>query len=124
MNYFNEFLSMFRRISSIKIIVLFVIFWKILPFDSYGFIVCKNEFGSFVNISSVQSEFVKKDTIYRITKDYDLRNGSLIIPERCILDFQGGSFRNGTIVGDSTVILNNPSYNILGNCVISNFNLE
>lgn len=73
MNYFNEFLSMFRRISSIKIIVLFVIFWKILPFDSYGFIVCKNEFGSFVNISSVQSEFVKKDTIYRITKDYDLR---------------------------------------------------
>lgn len=115
---------MFRRISSIKIIVLFVIFWKILPFDSYGFIVCKNEFGSFVNISSVQSEFVKKDTIYRITKDYDLRNGSLIIPERCILDFQGGSFRNGTIVGNSTVILNNPSYNILGNCVISNFNLE
>ncbi|WP_297678066.1 hypothetical protein [uncultured Bacteroides sp.] len=67
---------------------------------------------------------MKKDTIYRITKDYDLGNDSLIIPERCILDFQGGSFKNGFIVGNSTVILNNPSYAIFEDCVISNFNLE
>lgn len=42
--------------------------------------------------------------IYKITKDIDLGNGILTIPDNCTLDFQGGSFNNGTIVGSNTKI--------------------
>ena len=44
------------------------------------------------------------DTIYKIVKDIDLNGTSKGIPANCTLDFQGGSFSNGTIVGSNTKI--------------------
>lgn len=51
-----------------------------------------------------QSKFNKPNVIYKITKDIDLGNAVLTIPDNCTLDFQGGSFSNGTIVGNNTKI--------------------
>lgn len=51
-----------------------------------------------------QSKFNKSNVIYKITKDIDLGNAVLTIPAGCTLDFQGGSFSNGTIIGNNTKI--------------------
>lgn len=54
---------------------------------------------------AIQDKFNKSNVIYKITKGIDLRGGTLTIPAGCILDFQGGSIFNGTIVLDNTKIL-------------------
>lgn len=53
---------------------------------------------------NIQNKFKKANVIYKITKDYDLDGSALIIPVGCTLDFQGGSFANGTIQGHYTKI--------------------
>lgn len=53
---------------------------------------------------AVQDKFNKPNVIYKITKVIDLGGGTLTIPEGCTLDFQGGSFYNGTIQGNNTKI--------------------
>ena len=53
---------------------------------------------------NIQNKFKKANVIYKITKDYDLEGSTLIIPVGCTLDFQGGSFANGTIQGHYTKI--------------------
>lgn len=47
----------------------------------------------------------KSNTIYIIEYDFDLNGNEIAIPEGCVLDFQGGSFSNGMIVGNKTCIL-------------------
>ena len=54
--------------------------------------------------TAIRSKFNRTNVIYKITKDIDLGHGVLTIPEGCTLDFQGGSFTNGTIVGNNTKI--------------------
>lgn len=54
---------------------------------------------------NIQNKFKKANVIYKITKDYDLDGSTLIIPVGCTLDFQGGSFANGTIEGHDTKII-------------------
>ena len=54
---------------------------------------------------SIQDKFNRANVIYKITKDIDLGGETLTIPEGCTLDFQGGSFSNGTIVFNDTNIL-------------------
>ena len=46
----------------------------------------------------------KPNTIYIIQYDYCLAGQTIEVPENCVLDFQGGSLRNGIIVGDDTKI--------------------
>ena len=53
---------------------------------------------------SIQDKFNRANVIYKITKDIDLGGETLTIPEGCTLDFQGGSFSNGTIEGNNTAI--------------------
>ena len=53
---------------------------------------------------AIQDKFNRPNVIYKITKDIDLKGETLTIPEGCTLDFQGGSFSNGTIVGQNTLI--------------------
>lgn len=48
------------------------------------------------------------NTIYVVKYDFDLKNSSLTIPENCILEFEGGSINNGTIVANNTVINASP----------------
>lgn len=55
-------------------------------------------------IEDIQALFTKANQIYKITKDIDLGEGTLTIPAGCTLDFQGGSFSNGTIQGNNTKI--------------------
>ena len=57
--------------------------------------------------AAIQNKFSESNMIYKITKDIDLGNGILTIPDNCTLDFQGGSFNNGTIVGQNTKIRTN-----------------
>ena len=49
------------------------------------------------------------NTIYHIQYDYDLNGETVEIPEGCVLEFEGGSFKNGTVVGNSTYIFNHTS---------------
>lgn len=56
-----------------------------------------------VNILS-QDMINNSNTIYHIQYDYNLNGGTLTVPEGCTLDFQGGSFANGTIIGNNTKI--------------------
>lgn len=51
------------------------------------------------------TDFLNSDTIYEIRYDFDLNNDSITIPENCVLHFKGGSFSNGTIVGNNTIII-------------------
>lgn len=54
--------------------------------------------------SELQNRFQKTNVIYKITRYLDLGNTTLVIPAGCTLDFQGGSFANGTIIGNNTKI--------------------
>ena len=53
---------------------------------------------------AIQDKFNKPNVIYKITKDIDLEGGTLTIPAGCTLDFQRGSFVNGTINFNNTGI--------------------
>ena len=47
------------------------------------------------------------DRLLRIVGNIDLNGETLTLPSNCTLDFQGGSFSNGTIIGSNTTILPN-----------------
>ena len=53
-----------------------------------------------------QAMINKANTIYVIQYDYDLKEASINIPENCVLQFDGASLSNGTIVGNGTIIGN------------------
>lgn len=46
----------------------------------------------------------KENTIYVLQYDYSLNYQTISIPEGCTLDFQGGSFANGIIIGNDTIL--------------------
>ena len=51
----------------------------------------------------------KPNTIYIIQYDYCLAGQTIEVPENCVLDFQGGSLRNGVLAGKGSSILAEPS---------------
>ena len=51
-----------------------------------------------------QDMFTQSNTIYEIRYDFDLGGKEITIPEGCVLDFQGGSFSNGSLTGNYTKI--------------------
>ena len=71
-----------------------------------------------------QHMMTKPNTIYVIRYDYCLAGETIEVPEGCVLEFAGGSLRNGTIVGDKTSIAGKLNYSIFNNCDISNFAFE
>lgn len=44
------------------------------------------------------------NTIYHIQYDYDLNGQTITLPAGCVLEFDGGSVKNGTITGNNTLI--------------------
>ena len=64
-----------------------------------------------------QAMINKANTIYVIQYDYDLKEASINIPENCVLQFDGGSLSNGTIVGNKTSILSS-MYQIFANVLV------
>lgn len=57
--------------------------------------------------SALALKMTKANIIYKITRYYDLGHATLTIPAGCTLDFQGGSFANGTIIGNNTKLKTN-----------------
>lgn len=47
----------------------------------------------------------KPNTIYIIQYDYCLAGQTIEVPENCVLQFEGGSFRNGTLQGSKTKVI-------------------
>lgn len=68
-----------------------------------------------------QKEFKKANTIYIIEQDFSLAE-TINMPANCILEFNGGSFKGGTIIGNNTSIIAG-DYAIFNDCVIKRFNL-
>ena len=54
-----------------------------------------------------QNMIGKENTIYIIQYDYNLNGQTIVIPENCVLEFDGGSLRNGTIKLSNTKVLPN-----------------
>lgn len=57
------------------------------------------------------------DYTLKIVKDIDLGGQEITIPANCTLDFQGGSFSNGTITFSNTTIVANSSNYIFKNTI-------
>ena len=62
-------------------------------------------YGKVIKNILFQDMIAQSNTIYEIRYDFDLNGNEIIVPAGCILDFQGGSFSNGTIVFNSTLVL-------------------
>ena len=65
--------------------------------DGMGYIILRKN-------KSFTEQVTKNNTIYEIRYDFNLDNTKVIIPEGCVLKFQGGSLINGTIEGNHTII--------------------
>lgn len=64
-----------------------------------------------------QKAFYKENTIYKIKYDFDLDGREIIMPKDCILEFEGGSIKNGTIIGNTTTVIA-PPVKIFNNIVL------
>ena len=51
---------------------------------------------------------------YVICWDFDLNGKTITVPKNCILEFDGGSLKNGTIIGQDTVFINVGDVDIWG----------
>lgn len=66
-------------------------------------ILRKNWVGGYNTLT--QDMVNKGNTVYEIRYDFDLRGEEITIPEGCTLKFEGGSFKNGTIKNNRTMVI-------------------
>ena len=59
-----------------------------------------------------QNMINEENTIYEIRYDFDLNEATVVVPKNCVLRFNGGSIRNGKIIGNNTDININNVYDI------------
>lgn len=52
----------------------------------------------------IQADIMDDNTVYEVRYDFDLQGETIIMPKSSVLQFKGGSIKNGTIQGDSTLI--------------------
>lgn len=65
-----------------------------------------------------QLNFNSRNTKYVIKWDYDLLGGTIQIPDNCLIEFDGGSISNGTLIGNDTyVILHQDVSDVLKNVI-------
>lgn len=57
---------------------------------------------------ALSKQLNQDNTIYVIKYDFDLKSSKLTIPSNCVLEFEGGSFNNGTIIANNTAIKAEP----------------
>lgn len=67
---------------------------------------------------SFAEQVTKENTIYEIRYDFELGGAEVTIPENCVLKFEGGSIKDGTIKGD-TISISSTSDNIFTNIEIN-----
>lgn len=70
-----------------------------------------------VDITVLNNIFSYSNVVYKIVGDIDLAGGTLTIASGSTLDFQGGSFSNGTITFSNTTIVANSSNYIFKNII-------
>lgn len=79
--------------------------YNALNHSGLGRVYLRKNIVSSINKNILTQDMIKKtNTRYIIQYDYDLNEEEITIPEGCTLDFQGGSFSNGTINGNNTII--------------------
>jgi hypothetical protein len=61
-----------------------------------------------------QRQLHKKETIYVIRDEIDLKGATVSVPHNCTLKFEGGALKNGTLVYDNTYIDGN--YKVFCKC--------
>lgn len=76
-------------------------------FSGLGRVYLRRNISASKNVLT-QDMMSKANTRYIIQYDYDLNGATINIPKGCVLDFQGGSFRNGVLNGNNTVIESSP----------------
>ena len=79
--------------------------------NGMGYIILRKE-------KTFAEQLTQTNTIYEIRYDFDLNGGEVTIPGGCVLDFQGGSLSNGSIVGANTTLKSEP-ITIFNNCNLS-----
>ena len=82
--------------------------------------------GAVINANLLtQSMLAKENTIYIIQYDYNLNNQTITIPDNCVLQFEGGSIRGGTINFSNTSLSGdiNITSNVTGNILNSFANI-
>lgn len=55
-------------------------------------------------IQSFAEQVKIENSVYEIKDDFDLHGESIIIPNGCVLSFNGGIIRNGVLIGNKTII--------------------
>ncbi|MBQ9884415.1 MAG: hypothetical protein IJM43_08195 [Bacteroidaceae bacterium] len=55
---------------------------------------------------TVAEQIVKENTIYQIKYDFDMGGETVTMPEGCVLQFEGGSLTNGTLISNHTIVQN------------------
>ena len=64
------------------------------------------------NINLLTQDMINdSNTIYEIRYDFNLNGQTITVPEGCVLQFEGGNLKNGTLIGNNTIVLG--SINIL-----------
>lgn len=66
-------------------------------------VVTPENLGYSVNLLTAEM-VAQENTIYHIQYDYDLNGQTITIPAGCVLEFDGGSIANGTLVGNGTFL--------------------
>lgn len=72
---------------------------------SYGTVVLKPHVVNGKNILA-QGDVAQANTKYVIVWNFDLDGEEITMPEGCLIELAGGSLKNGTLVGNSTVLMN------------------
>ena len=86
-------------------------------FISIVLYVCLLEFQAFAyrqkiiltGESDLTGQLIKENCVYLVRKVYDLKGETLEIPNKCVLNFEGGTIKNGTIIGHNTEIVSDRS---------------
>ena len=66
-----------------------------------------------------QLNFDSRNVKYVIKWDYDLLGGTIEFPENCLIEFDGGSISNGTLIGNDTyIILHQDESDVLKNVIL------
>lgn len=73
------------------------------PSNTYETIRLKPNFCCKIN-SLTQEMFYKENVKYVIEYDFSLLGQTITVPKNCILEFDGGTLSNGTIIGQDTYI--------------------
>lgn len=60
-------------------------------------------------------QLVRENTKYVVKWNFNLNGNTLQVPANCILEFDGGSISNGTIVWNSTKVVNLYNYPAFNN---------